>query len=402
MAEDEFTEEKGEVTLTSAASRERLPKAFYTFYYAAAACFFPFLPLYYDQVGLSGDQIGLLVGIPSVLVLVSGALWGALADASGRHRLALMLAIAGAMVFSQVLSLVSDFFWLVPLVLVLAFFMSPIVPLVDHAVMELLGEQRGRYGKVRLWGGVGWGIAGPLIGWIVEQFGLGWSFRGYFLLMFFCLLVVRRLPVQGAPAAGSFGGGLKRLLADRRWQLFLLLAFVGGMGSGLAFHYLFLYMNDMGATRSMMGWALSVATLSELLVFSLADRCIRRWGTRRLLLAGVLTSLLRLWLYALATEPWQVLAVQLLHGPSFALMWIAGVSWANRLAPKGMGATAQALFGGVNFGLGGTAAALIGGVLYERVGATAMYGWAGLGTLVGLVFYLIAERLTGNSEVDSA
>ena len=378
---------------------ERLPKAFYAFYYGAAACLFPFLSLYYDQVGLNGDQIGLLAGIPSVLVLVGGALWGSIADATGRHRAALVLAIAGSIICTQVLSGVERFLWLVPVVLVLGFFMSPIVPLVDHAVMELLGERRERYGKVRRWGVVGWGLVGPLIGWIVERFGLVWSFRGYAVLMFLCLVLVRRLPVQAAALAGPFGGGIKRLLADRRWHLFLFLAFLAGMSSGFAFHYLFLFMDSLGATRSTMGWTLSVATISELVAFSFADRWLRRWGARPLLVVGLLASVFRLFAYSLATEPWQALAVQLLHGPSFALMWMAGVSWANKIAPIGMGATAQGLFGGVNFGLGGMAAALVGGALLERVGASAMYSWATLGMTVGVGLYFLAERLVG-SETD--
>lgn len=372
---------------------ERLPKAFYAFYYGAAACLFPFLSLYYDQVGLNGDQIGLLAGIPSVLVLVGGALWGSIADATGRHRAALVWAIAGSIICTQVLSGVERFLWLVPVVLVLGFFMSPIVPLVDHAVMELLGERRERYGKVRRWGAVGWGLVGPLIGWIVERFGLVWSFRGYAVLMFLCLLLVRRLPVQAATLTGPFGGGIKRLLADRRWHLFLFLAFLAGMSSGFAFHYLFLFMDSLGATRSTMGWTLSVATISELVAFSFADRWLRRWGARPLLIVGLLASVFRLFAYSLATEPWQALAVQLLHGPSFALMWMAGVSWANKIAPMGMGATAQGLFGGVNFGLGGMAAALVGGALLERVGASAMYSWATLGMTLGVALYFLAERL---------
>ncbi|MFT7693203.1 MAG: PPP family 3-phenylpropionic acid transporter [Candidatus Latescibacterota bacterium] len=380
---------------------ERLPKAFYVFYYGAAACLIPFLSLYYDQIGLSGDQIGLLAGIPSVLVLVGGALWGSIADATGRHRLALILAIMGSIVCTQVLSGIESFLFLVPVVLVLGFFMSPIVPLVDHGVLELLGERRERYGKVRRWGAVGWGLVGPLIGWIVEHFGIVWSFRGYAVLMFLCLLVVRRLPVQTAAVAGPLGGGLKRLLADRRWRLFLFLAFLAGMSSGFAFHYLFLYMDSLGATRSTMGWTLSVATASELVAFSFADRWLRRWGARPLLIVGLLASVLRLFAYSIATQPWQVLVVQLLHGPSFAVMWMAGVSWANRIAPAGMGATAQGLFGGINFGLGGMAAALVGGALLERVGATAMYSWATLGMLVGVALYFLAERLFGD-ENDSA
>lgn len=40
-----------------------LPKAFYFFFYAAAASLIPFLSLYYEHLGLNGRQIGLLTGL---------------------------------------------------------------------------------------------------------------------------------------------------------------------------------------------------------------------------------------------------------------------------------------------------------------------------------------------------
>ena len=65
-----------------------LPKAAYFFYYAATASLLPFIALYYAQVGLSAAQIGLLSGILPLVTLVSAPLWGALADAFRRPRLA--------------------------------------------------------------------------------------------------------------------------------------------------------------------------------------------------------------------------------------------------------------------------------------------------------------------------
>ena len=391
MAQDDEVGDEGRTP-------ERLPKAFYALYYGAGACLFPFVPLYYDQIGLNGDQIGLLAGIPSAMVLIGGALWGGLADATGRHRTVLLLAIGGSIALSQLLPHLSAFFWLIPLVFFMAFFMSPIVPLVDHSVLEMLGGRRARYGKVRMWGAVGWGTVGPLVGWVVERSHLDWAFRSYGLLMALCLLVVVYLPVHAAAPQEPLRGRLREILSDRRWHLFLLLAFTGGVGLGFAHHYLFLYMDELGASRAVMGWALSVATLSELVAFALAERAMQRWGARTLLVVGLLASALRLLAYSLATEPLHALCVQLLHGPSFALMWMAGVSWANRIAPPGTGATAQSLFGGVNFGLGGTAAALAGGALLERVGAAAMYKWGALSVLVGLVVYGVAERAVGRVE----
>ena len=68
-----------------------LPKAAYFFYYAATASLLPFIALYYAQVGLSAAQIGLLSGILPLVTLVSAPLWGALADAFRRPRLAYRL-----------------------------------------------------------------------------------------------------------------------------------------------------------------------------------------------------------------------------------------------------------------------------------------------------------------------
>ena len=377
-------------------SKEFLPKTFYFFYYAAMASLFPFLALHYEQIGLDKQQIGLLASIPPILVLLGGSLWGAAADATRKHKLTLAVAIVGAILFSRLLSTTVHFLWLIPVVLAFALFQSPIVPLADNSVMEILGERKDRYGKIRLWGAVGWGAAAPLIGRIVEQFGLGWSFHGYALLMFCCLLVTLRLPVAHASIGSPFRSGLKTLLADRRWLLFLFLVLAGGVGMSFAHHFLFLFMDDLGASRSLMGWSLTVATGSEMIVFFFPDRWLRRWGVRPLLVVAMLSATLRLLAYSFADASWQILIIQLLHGPSFALMWTAGVSYVSRLAPPGLGATAQGLFSGVNFGLAGAIGALIGGSLYQHIGPFAMYRWASVGVLTCLLIFIITDRKTGN------
>jgi MFS transporter, PPP family, 3-phenylpropionic acid transporter len=297
-----------------------LGKAFYLFYYAAMAALFPFLVLYYEQLGFSGRRIGLLAGIPPVLTLVGASLWGAAADATQRHKLVLCLAIVGAGGFSLLLSGVATFWGAMLVVVGFALFAAPIVPLADNSVLELLGDRPEQYGRVRLWGAIGWGAAAPLIGRLVEQGGLRWSFHGYLALMAACLLVALRLPVARTHLSPPFRQGLQTLLADRQWRLFLFLAFIGGAGLGFVHHFLFLHLADLGASRFTMGLALTSATLSELLFFFFTDRWLRRWGVRPLLIAAMLSSGVRLLAYSATASPWLVLLIQLLHGPSFAMM----------------------------------------------------------------------------------
>lgn len=58
----------------------------YFCYYLAIGAFYPFLNLYYERIGLSGLQIGLLASIPALMRPLAGPLWGGLADRLGIHR----------------------------------------------------------------------------------------------------------------------------------------------------------------------------------------------------------------------------------------------------------------------------------------------------------------------------
>ena len=141
-----------------------------------------------------------------------------------------------------------------------------------------------------------------------------------------------------------------------------------------------------------MGLSLLVATISEVPIFFFGDRLLQRWGARGLLLFALGANVVRMFSYALMPAAWLVLPIHLLHGLTFSAMWMASVSYANRAAPPGMGATAQGLLSGISMSLAGATGALLGGLFYETVGPAAMFGWSGVCVLLGLLFFAIAGR----------
>jgi PPP family 3-phenylpropionic acid transporter len=107
---------------------------------------------------------------------------------------------------------------------------------------------------------------------------------------------------------------------------------------------------------------------------------------------ALLLFAIRALLYSLIHVPWLALLIQLLHGPTFSLMWVAGVSYADKIAPPGREATAQGLFAGVMLGIGSAAGAFVGGLLYEYAGPLIMFRLAALGSLVSAGFILRVDN----------
>lgn len=368
------------------------PKAFYFFYYAAMAALLPFLVLHYEALGLSARQIGFLTGAMPLTMLLSAPLWGEWADATGRHRRLLLLAVAGTL--PPVLFLVHGerFILLLGLVVVFAVAVAPVMPLVDNAVLDALGDKKSDYGKQRLWGAVGWGLSAPLAGWLTQRLGLEWAFYGYLVLMAGGLFVALRLPVGSGRTVRGFGFGLRSLLSDWPWLVFLTASFISGMSLAVSGNFLYLYLHELGGSRTLIGLSLSFATLSELPVMFFGARLLERLGARGLLVVSLLIFSLRLFAYSFMASPELALPIQLLHGPTFAAMWIAGVSYAKEIAPREGGAAAQGLFSGVTAGLGGAVGALAGGFLYDGVGPAMMFRVFGVAVLLGALLLLLGRR----------
>jgi PPP family 3-phenylpropionic acid transporter len=370
-------------------------KAFYFAFFAAMSCLMPYLVLHYAQLGLSGRQIGLLAAIPPVITLLAAPLWGGIADATRQHRRVLMLAISGSLILVFVLSLTTSLLWLLPVIVAYAFFSAPIMPLVDNSVMAMLGPRRDQYGKQRLWGAIGWGTAGAVAGMLIDRDGLRWAFYGFFLFTAFELLLATRMPIAPGAIGARFGRGLRVLLTNRRWVLFLITIFTAGIAAAIVNNFLFLFLDGIGASRTLMGFSLTVATLSELPIFFYSDRLLRRWGARGLLAVALGAYALRMFAYAWMPAPGWVLPISLLHGLSFSAMWVAGVSYASAIAPPGLGATAQGLFTGTTMGLGAAAGALLGGFLFDAVGPGVTFVVVGIAVLAGLAFFLSTNRNDG-------
>lgn len=160
------------------------PKLLYTFLFACQGSAPVYLALFYSsQLGLKGDQIGLLVAIAPFISAIACPLWATIADKTKTHGYIMCIvhtlatiAIVSVMGISVVVQGIEEeaernkmSITLVTITSIcFAFFGVPVGPLVDGGVLKILGRNKDQYGRQRMFGSISFGVASSLVGFITD------------------------------------------------------------------------------------------------------------------------------------------------------------------------------------------------------------------------------------------
>ncbi|TVR92134.1 MAG: MFS transporter [Spirochaetaceae bacterium] len=350
-----------------------IPGLMFFVFFASASMLLPFFGLHYRSVGMNELQVGVLAGLKPLMVVFGAGISSAAADATGRHATVLAVVLLGMALTVFGILHAASFPLLFVLTLMFAFCFASVGPILDNTTLHMLGSRADSFGRVRVWGGIGWAIAAFAIGYGVEHWGLVASFYGFIGGIMLSLVVSRFLQVPRSGFAGGMLNGLGTILRTKGWPRFLVLVFFGGLGIGAMNSYLLMYMQDIGSSGRLMGMAVSIGTVSELALFVFAPLLLARVGPRRLIIVSLFGNGIRLLAYSVTVVPLLVLPIQMLHGAAFGLLFIGGVSYAARIAPSGLGTAAQGVMNSALFGLGAFAGAVFGGALYQHLGPLLMF-----------------------------
>jgi PPP family 3-phenylpropionic acid transporter len=350
------------------------PFSFYFLYYAAIATYAPYIVLYLQSIGLTGAQIGTLMGLLPLITILSTPFWTGLADRTNRHRSVMSLTMLVGIACLATLPFLNTYFPVFILAVALNAFFPSVIPLADSASMFMLADHGELYGRLRLGGTIGFGLTATLAGALVQNYGLRIAFWGAATLFACSLLVSQKFEHSSTTVEPNRSSGkISQLLVNPRWLLFLLLGMTCGSAFSATHTYFFPYMKNMGAGETIMGLALSIGTVVEIPVLLFVNRLILRFKPFKLLVFSMIATGLRLLGFALAPNPTVVILVQLLNGFTFPVTIIAGVSYAAENAPDGLRASAQGQFNAVMSGFGAAIGGFSGGILFERIGGPGLY-----------------------------
>lgn len=355
--------------------------ALYAALYGGYGALSPFLPAFLASRGLDAAQIGTLLGAAMLVRLVAGPPTGRLADrqAAARGFLATGLATSGGLTLALLAG--GSVPVLVGLVLIHAATSAALSPLADALVLAR-GNGGTAYGRIRGAGSAAFIGTTVLTGWLVARLGDGAGLVACAALFGVAALVTLRFaPIASASTREAEGGfrALARLPVFRRLVLAAALV-IGAHAMHDAFAVIAWTGAGIGATAAGLLWAEAVA--AEVLVFLwLGPRLLDRIGPARALELAALAGALRWAVQALTTWLPALIAIQALHGLTFALLHLACLQIVARDVPVGLRATALTVYGSFGLGLASALVTLAAGPLYGRLGLPAFWAMSALSLL---------------------
>ena len=367
-------------------------------YFAAIGLFNPYAPLWFQSLGFSTLLIGSIVSMQSWTRVIAPYAWSWAGDHSGRRTELIRLAALGALLAALGLLGVQA---AVPVAVVTALLFlanSGVVPLYEAQLAHLLHTKDGidprRYGRVRVWGSVGFIVAVTAFGAMLERFGIG--VFPYFVAAMNALLLAAalRLPVTHDEAAqGEAAPPVLPLLKRPAVQWFFASVFFTVLAHSSLYAFFSLYLVSLGYGKAAVGalWAVSVAV--EILFFWGQGRWFLLFTPHRWLQVAAAVTALRFAATA-AGGVWAPVLVlaQATHAITFAAHHAACIALVHRHFPGRLRGRGQALYTTLGYGLSGVLGGVGGGWLISQQGFEAVFWAAALCAVVAWGCASMAQR----------
>jgi PPP family 3-phenylpropionic acid transporter len=342
--------------------------SFFFFYFAYVGLVSPYASLFFLDRGFSVIEIAVLMSMLQITRIIGPFSWGWLSDylsnRIGILRFCTCLAVIVFLFIFVLQSYISFFIWM----FVLHTILSSLIPLSESATIHALFKDNSfdkRYGRLRLWGSIGFIVMVLLAGELFERTSI--ELYPYVGVLVFLLLAIttfgmhepkveRRKMVKGELLVILFN-------PDVRW--FLLSGFFMIFAHAALYVFYSLYLADLGYDKFQIGlfWALGV--LAEVVFFFFQSKVLSRLDAEVVLQGAFMVGVIRFILIAFFPITSVLIFAQLMHAGTFAAHHSAANKLLQRWFTGPVQARGQALMATISYGLGGTLGGLCAGWIWE-------------------------------------
>jgi PPP family 3-phenylpropionic acid transporter len=329
---------------------------FYFFYFSIVGVYIIFMPKILAMSGYSPSDIGIIFAAgPMVRFFLPFAFAKGLKLNVKSFNIALIIMLLSSLTFYYSLD---NFYILLGANLGLGAGMSLVLPYVEVISLSEVGKER--YGKIRLFGSVGFVLVALVLVKYLSSPNIALSFLVTlsFLTVSIAFFIARNSHKRDEKKEAEKND--INLLAD--WKLWLGLTLMQ-VSFGAFYNFFTIYETDYGVSLDMTIYLWSFGVLAEIFMLFFQGKLLR-YNLLLLLQITTLAAALRWFLLFLFPQNLNVLFfAQSLHALSFALFHTSAISYLFHIYRDK--ALAQQFFSGITYGLGGFSGALLAGYIYE-------------------------------------
>jgi len=359
---------------------------FYFFYYAFVGMFAPYWSLYLQSLHFDAIDIAVLMSLQPLMRMVAPNVWGWLADYSGKRREVVVMAASLSALFYLGLFATTSFWGLFIILLLMGFFWSASMPLVEATTLTWLGKNTAHYGRLRSWGSIGFIVSVVGLGYAFDYIAIAWLLWAGLVCEMGVLIFARQIPPTEVLAHHTDHQPIKQIVLQPRVLALFSACFLMAVAHGPYYTFFSIYLVGHGYAKSVVGglWALGV--ICEIGVFFVMPALVRHFGFTRILLISFGAAVLRFLLIGWAVDIMVLLLLaQALHALSFGAYHAASLGLVHEFFQGRHQSRGQALFGSLTYGAGGILGGLASGPIWQHWGASALYSFSAGMALLGLM-----------------
>ena len=260
------------------------------------------------------------------------------------------------------------------------------MPLVESLTFVHLNGRNHLYGRIRLWGSVGFIVVVLGAGHVLNRLPADSVLWMAALMLAGIAMVSLVLPEGRTHPHVHDAPGFMSVLARREVRGLLAGGVLMSAAHGALYVFFSIYLVATGYSKAVVGWLWTLGVAAEIAVFMVMPRLAARFSLRRILLVAYGCAVVRFLLIGWGVESLAVLLVaQVLHGATFGAYHAASIAAINQWFPGRLQARGQAIYGSLGFGAGGMLGGLLSGYTWDIAGPAWTYTIASLFALIGWI-----------------
>lgn len=373
--------------------------------------------------GVTDVQVGIAYGTQALGAIVAPFIVGLIADKFfSAQKILGVLHLAGAAALYY-LTTVDNFAAFYPGLLIYMILFMPTLALINAVSFNQVGDPEKDFARIRVWGTIGWIIAGLLIGWLAWERtnSLINTFKTGAAVSFVMGLFSFTLPDTPPLKAGTkvtfreiLGLDALGLLKDRNFFIFFLSSLL--ICIPLAFYYqeTNIFLNELNVEKA--AGKMSMGQMSELIFMILMPFFFVRLGVKKMLLIGMGAWVARYLFFGFGNTDsamWMLYAGIILHGVCYDFFFVTGQIYTNEKAGEKIRSSAQGMITLATYGVGMLIGFWIAGLVAEKYTTGSGHDWRSIWMipaaialavfiLYGVMFKEEKKKLISSSEAEKS